>query len=45
MKSQIGKTIWDFCEFWDISLGKFAPVVFGWMIGSKGHMVDKEESE
>ena len=28
--------VWDFCEFWGISLGKFAPFVFGKMMGSEG---------
>lgn len=32
----IGKLIWDFSEDFRIPLGRFAPIVFGWMIGSKG---------
>lgn len=27
--------IWTFAEFWGIKLGRFAPYVFGGMIGSK----------
>lgn len=43
IKRIIGKTIWNFSEFYNISLGKFAPICFGWMIGSKGTKIDKEE--
>lgn len=32
----IGKIIWDISEFTGIGLGKYAPIVFGWMVGSKG---------
>lgn len=32
----IGKVIWSFSELFHISLGNFAPTVFGWMIGKKG---------
>lgn len=32
----IGKIIWELSEFFSIGLGKYAPIVFGWMIGSKG---------
>lgn len=35
MKKLIGKILWNFAESNNISLGKFAPIVFGWMIGSK----------
>ena len=34
MKRIIGRCIWNFHEFLGISLGKFAPIVFGWMIGA-----------
>jgi hypothetical protein len=27
--------IWNFCEFFDVSLENFAPIVFALMIGSK----------
>jgi len=36
MRKTIGKLIWDLSEFTGIGLGKYAPIVFGWMIGSKG---------
>ena len=36
IKKFIGSCIWDFSEFTNIGLGRFAPIVFGWMIGSKG---------
>ena len=32
----IGSLIWNTSEFLKIPLGKFAPIVFGWMIGHKG---------
>lgn len=32
----IGRLIWDISEFTGIGLGKYAPIVFGLMIGSKG---------
>lgn len=32
----IGKLIWDISEFTGFGLGKYAPIVFGWMVGSKG---------
>lgn len=28
--------IWDWSEFYHVPLGRFAPTVFGLMIGSKG---------
>jgi len=36
MKEFIGKIIWELSEITMIPLGKYAPIVFGWMIGSKG---------
>lgn len=33
--------VWDFCEYWHISLGSFAPWVFGQAIGRKGKKVNK----
>jgi len=39
MKKKIGKLIWGFSEYWDIDLGEFTPIVFGWMIGSKGYKI------
>lgn len=35
MKKVLGKIIWDISEFSGIGLGKYAPIVFGWMIGCK----------
>jgi hypothetical protein len=43
MKKFIGKLIWNISEYFDIDLGKFAPIIFGWMIGSKPVHIDKEE--
>ena len=40
----IGKFIWDFTGFYHIPLGRFAPIVFGWMIGSPGKRVDTKEA-
>lgn len=36
MKKYVGKLIWDLSECFKVPLGRFAPIVFGWMIGSKG---------
>ena len=33
----LGSCIWNTSEFLKIPLGIFAPIVFGWMIGSKGN--------
>jgi hypothetical protein len=30
--------IWNFCEFFDVSLENFAPIVFALMIGNKRKM-------
>lgn len=32
----IASGIWNTSEYFKIPLGRFAPIVFGWMIGSKG---------
>lgn len=37
----IAAQIWDFSEYWHIPLGRFAPTIFGLMIGRKGHRRDK----
>lgn len=37
----IYKTIWNLSEFFGISLGRFAPYVFGKMIGQKGLLIKK----
>ena len=39
IKKIIGKEIWIFSETYHIPLGRFGPIVFGWMIGSKGKRV------
>lgn len=39
----IGGLIWNASERLDVPLGRFAPIVFGWMIGSKGVRVDEPE--
>ncbi len=31
----VGSLIWNTSEFLKIPLGRFAPIVFEWMIGSK----------
>ena len=39
LKKKLAKFLWDFTDFFNISLGKnnkYVPIVFGWMIGSKG---------
>lgn len=30
------KSIWDLAEYFHINLGRFAPYIFGKMVGSKG---------
>jgi hypothetical protein len=32
----LGSCIWNTSEYLHIPLGRFAPIVFGWMIGVKG---------
>ncbi|MFA5714264.1 MAG: hypothetical protein WC998_00805 [Candidatus Paceibacterota bacterium] len=42
------KQIWNFCEFYQISLGKFAPWVFEKAFGLKGELIgfrDKRTNE
>lgn len=36
MLSLLGRIIWEVSEYLHINLGKYAPTVFGWMIGKKG---------
>ena len=36
IKQIIGREIWYLSESFNIPLGRFAPTVFGWMMGSKG---------
>jgi len=40
MKKWICKQIWNFSEWSGIGLGKYAPIIFGAMIGSKPIEVD-----
>jgi hypothetical protein len=35
MRKIIATFIWDFSEYINIGLGRFAPIIFVWMIGSK----------
>ncbi|AGO48292.1 hypothetical protein Phi17:1_gp16 [Cellulophaga phage phi17:1] len=35
-KRLIGSLIWNISENLKIPLGKYSPIIFGWMIGSKG---------
>jgi hypothetical protein len=37
----IGRLIWGAAEAHGIDLGRWAPIVFGWMIGRKGRRVKK----
>ena len=37
VKKFIGSEIWYISESFNISLGRFAPIVFGWMVGVKGN--------
>ena len=38
----IWRIIWELSEFTGIGLGRFAPLVFGKMIGKEGVRVDKD---
>lgn len=35
----IASFIWNASEYLNLSLGDFAPTVFGWMVGSKGKRI------
>ena len=37
----IGSCIWNTSEYLKIPLGKYAPIVFGWMIGYNGKKLNK----
>lgn len=41
MRKQIAKIIWDISELTGIGLGKYAPKIFGYMIGSKPKKIEK----
>jgi len=43
MKKFICRCIWDLSEWSHIPLGRFAPVIFGGMIGCKGKQINKPE--
>lgn len=43
MKQQIGEFIWTLSEFTGIGLGRYAPIVFGWMIGRKGKKINNKK--
>jgi len=34
-RSFVACLLWNFCEFFNLSLGKYAPKIFGYSIGSK----------
>ncbi len=36
----LARIVWDLSEWSGIGLGRFAPIVFGLMIGSKGRKID-----
>lgn len=43
IRQRIAKEIWDFCEFYNLPLGRLAPHVFGWMVGCKGKRIDNRK--
>jgi hypothetical protein len=45
IKRFIGAIIWDVSETMHWPLGKCAPKIFGWMIGSKGKQLTKPKEE
>ena len=34
-KQLFASCIWNISEYFEVGLGKYAPTVFGWMIGAK----------
>lgn len=38
----LGSCIWNTSEYLHIPLRRFAPIIFGWMIGVKGEKFKKE---
>ena len=42
LRELIGSLLWNTSEYLNIPLGRFAPIIFGWMIGSKGIEIKKE---
>ena len=43
MKQIVGKIIWEFAETFHINLGKYAPIIFGWMINSKEQILNQNK--
>jgi hypothetical protein len=41
IKRFIGRIIWDISETMHWPLGKYAPIIFGWMVGAKKRKIDK----
>lgn len=41
----VGTLIWEFCETFDISLGKSAPKILGMMIGCNNFKETKKEKK
>ena len=44
IKTFIGSCIWNFSEYFHVPIGKYAPIVFGWMINSKGKELKDEDN-
>lgn len=40
----IGRIIWELLEFFDISVGKYDPIILGWMLGSRPILKNKKEN-
>ncbi len=43
MKKLLASWVWNLSEFFGISLGRFAPVVFGAMIDCKSKKITEED--
>ena len=39
IKSHLASIVWNLSEFTGIGLGKYAPIIFGAMIGKKGKRI------
>ncbi len=39
---EVGRVVWGLSERLHIPLGRFAPDVFGWMVGGKAHKCKKK---
>ena len=43
-KQLFASCVWEMSEYFEVGLGKYAPTIFGWMIGSKGkQMISKKQ--